>query len=88
MGHCGRGLQDQTKVPNVVNEGSAPQGSEKSRDSIRNWARDHLCYVLAKNLAQFYLCAGSLSDLNLAEDFPGQHVGCGTVIACCAWSGL
>lgn len=88
MGHCGRLLQDQPKVLNVVNEGSAPQGSEKNRNSIRNWVRDHLCYILAKNPARFYLCAGSLSDLNLAEEFPGYHEGYGTVITCCAWSGL
>lgn len=55
MGCCGRSLEDQIKVIHVVNEGSAHQGSEESKDSINNWASDHLCYILARNLAMPYL---------------------------------
>lgn len=36
--------------------------SEVNKDSSRNWARDHLCGTLAKNMALFCLGPENLSE--------------------------
>ena len=55
---CGRSLEDQIKVIQVINEGSLRallQSSEESKDSVDNGASDHLCYILAKTEVVFVL---------------------------------
>lgn len=56
MGYSHGSLEDQNVHRNVDSGGLAHEVSEGNKDSDGNWARNHLCYILAKNLVTFYLC--------------------------------
>lgn len=62
-----------------VREESIQEVSEGNKDSVRNWARSHLCDNLIKSRASVCLCPEYLGDVKsgghglvcLAEEHPG-----------------
>lgn len=46
----------------------AHEGSERNKDSIRNWARGHSCDSMIKNLVSFYPCLENLSEVEFKRN--------------------
>lgn len=67
VGHFSGRLEDRNTERNMDSRLSAHEVPE---DSLRNQDRDHLCVILAKNLALFYPCPDNLSE----SEFKGKRL--------------
>jgi hypothetical protein len=45
-----------------------PEFSDENGDSVGNWTRGHLCYILAKNFSTFCLCPKTFCDAPFKND--------------------
>lgn len=74
-------MDDQKTKENGASEGLAWGVAEETKDSIRNWARDHSDYILIKSLVAFCPCPENLypaeltntRPISLAEDILRQN---------------
>jgi len=49
-------------------ENNAPEGSDRSKDFIRNRNAGHFCYTLANNLATFCQCPDNLGEADFKSN--------------------
>lgn len=49
-------------------ENNAPEGSDRSKDFIRNRNTGHFCYILANNLATFCQCPDNLGEADFKSN--------------------
>lgn len=85
--HYSGSLEDSSVERNVDCRGLPQEVSEGN--NISNWARDHACDTLTKNVTEFCTCPKSLQEsklksfgsMSLAEDVSGEPS-----IDCAMWS--
>lgn len=61
--HSDGSLGDKNAERNMNNRGLAHEVSEGNKNFIRNWARDHMWDILAKNLAALCSCPENLNEV-------------------------
>jgi hypothetical protein len=53
MSDSGKSSEDQNADRHGARKGCAHAVSDRNKPSLGNWSRNHLCYILAKNLPMF-----------------------------------
>lgn len=57
---------------NVNSGGLASKDSERNKNSVRDWAKDHSCDILTGSLASFYSCTRDL----IGAEFKDSGLNC------------